>query len=595
MEVSQQSSLARANLLIILVGAVVQGWALFGLYHATKYQHWPATNSSWLIALYTLAILLPTTVQLLAEHNRKEAHWLYVLLISVALFYFGWHQGTSVIDTSSSRYQNGDTFFPFSFIVTVFWLILLPFVQTRLTTGQWAVNYPLLFSSAWRNQLMLAEAMLFTGLFWLLLFLWQSLFAMLGIHFFRELFSEPIFIYPVTSIVFGVALYLIGSIERWTALVLEQILNVLKWLTTVAGVILTLFTVALIFKLPSMIATNQKAIDAAWLLWLVAVVVLFLNAAYRDGTNSRPYPAWLARPLQWIVPLTIVIALTACYALCIRTQRYGLTVERVWAFIVAGTALIYAIGYSLSAFSRNEWLPSIARVNVIAAIVLIFVIGTALTPALSPYRLAANSQFRMAQQTADAIDSRNQRNSPFHYLRFDAGLYGRKKLQELTELQNHPRAEQIHALAKAALAENDSWSQQSHTTADVAAVVAKLDVYPVGRSLETGLHDVLIADLSKTGIVYPFQHLETQEAVGVFVDLNGDATDEFVLQAANNGLVYQQQSGQWQRVAWTRPQEHSASYENLANALKAGNLSTKTPSWRELLIGEHVYMVSDHL
>jgi hypothetical protein len=30
--------------------------------------------------------------------------------------------------------------------------------------------------------------------------------------------------------------------------------------------------------------TGQKAIGAAWLLWLVAVVVLLLNAAYRDGT-----------------------------------------------------------------------------------------------------------------------------------------------------------------------------------------------------------------------------------------------------------------------------------------------------------------------
>lgn len=37
---------------------------------------------------------------------------------------------------------------------------------------------------------------------------------MLGIRFFKELFQEPIFVYPVTSLTFGIALYLIGSLDR---------------------------------------------------------------------------------------------------------------------------------------------------------------------------------------------------------------------------------------------------------------------------------------------------------------------------------------------------------------------------------------------
>ena len=163
---------------------------------------------------------------------------------------------------------------------------------------------------------MLAEAALFTGLFWLLLFLWQMLFHMLGIDYFRELFEEPIFIYPVTSLTFGCALHLIGSIERLTAVVLEQILNVLKWLGLLAGVILAFFTIALVFKLPGLLFTGQKAIGAAWLLWLTAVVVLLLNAAYPDnGSVSQPYPKWIAQFLRVVVPLTVVISSTALYAL----------------------------------------------------------------------------------------------------------------------------------------------------------------------------------------------------------------------------------------------------------------------------------------
>ena len=54
------------------------------------------------------------------------------------------------------------------------------------------------------------------GIHWLLLFLWQALFHLLGIDY-RELFEEPVFIYPVTSLTFGCAMHLIGSIDRLRA------------------------------------------------------------------------------------------------------------------------------------------------------------------------------------------------------------------------------------------------------------------------------------------------------------------------------------------------------------------------------------------
>ena len=169
----------------------------------------------------------------------------------------------------------------------------LPFVQARIVAGTWRSSYPMLFSTAWRNKLMLAEAALFTGLFWILLVLWQELFHMLGLNFFRDLFSKPIFIYPVTFLVFGIALHLIGSVDRLTSVLLEQLLNVLKWLSMVAGVLLVIFTFALIFKLPGMISSQDRPISAAWLLWLLACLVLLINAAYRDGTIANPIRASL--------------------------------------------------------------------------------------------------------------------------------------------------------------------------------------------------------------------------------------------------------------------------------------------------------------
>src|SRR5271170_2472713 len=375
MEDEARSSSAKAALPLILMGAVVQGWALYGLHDAIKGHHWPATDQAWLVALYALAVFVPVTAQLLAEHARAAAFWRLLAILGIAFFYFGWHHGASVSAGVTGRPGDSEEYFSLALLLTILWLLALPFAQNRLSAGQWTIQYQSLFANAWRNKLVLAEAALFTGLFWLLLFLWQTLFHMLGIDFFRELFEEPIFVYPVTSLAFGCALHLIGSIERLTSVVLEQLLNVLKWLALLAGVILAFFTIALVFKLPGLLFTGQKAIGAVWLLWLLAVVVLLLNAAYRDGSVAQPYPKWIAQFLRVIVPLTVIISLTALYALLTRTWYYGLTVERVWAFVVAGAALLYSAGYSISAFGRGAWLAGIARVNIIVALALIAVIS----------------------------------------------------------------------------------------------------------------------------------------------------------------------------------------------------------------------------
>ena len=39
----------------------------------------------------------------------------------------------------------------------------------------------------------------------------------------------------------------------------------------------------------------------------------------------------------------------------VRERQYGLTVERVWGFIVAAAALMYSIGYSIAAVGKARW------------------------------------------------------------------------------------------------------------------------------------------------------------------------------------------------------------------------------------------------
>jgi hypothetical protein len=577
---------------LILVAAVIQGWALYALHRAIVQHGWPATDARWLLSLYAVVVFVPVSVELLAEHARSRVLWRLLAPLALAWFGFGWHHGAAVSDLPAERFASSGECFPLAFELTVLWLLVLPFSQVRLASGRWSVDYRSLFTYAWRNKITLGEAALFTGLLWLLLFLWQSLFHMLGIDFFRELFREPLFFYPVTSIAFGCALHLIGSIETLVSAVLEQILNVLKWLALVAGALLALFTLALLPRLPGLVFTGQKALGAAWLLWLVAVMVLLLNAAYRDGTVERPYPRSLALALRLVVPLTIIVSLTAIYALMVRSQHYGLTVERVWALIVAGAALLYSCGYALAALGRGPWLAGIARVNVMVAVALIAVIAAALTPVLSPYRLAAASQYRRALAAPSSADTEGPRGeTPFHYLRFDSGGYGRARLRHLTQLKDGPNAARVRELAAAALAQQSPW--QGEPRLDVEQLVKALPVYPAGRSLQAPLSAALVAELHRPENSLVYQSATRHSLAGLYVDLNGDGTDEFVLLSGGvgDGLLFESHAGEWRLAGNIRTRWAAGAWPGVLADLDKGNLAARPSPWKNLWVGAREYRV----
>ena len=298
--------------------------------------------------------------------------------------------------------------------------LLLPFVQSALTRGALRPRYQDLFHFAWRNALLAALGGVFTGVFWLLLVLWGGLFQMIGIDFFHELFESARFAIPATAVAVGVGLQLAGSVERLQTALRQQLLAMLKWLAPLAILILVLFTGALLAKSPELFAEQRRAISAAWLLWLVALTVTLLNAAYQDGNEPSPYPRWLGAAIRCASLLLLPVALLAVYALGVRIDAYGLTVPRAWGLLVAAIALAYAAGYAWAALRKGAWMAGVGTVNVAVALFSIVMLTLVLTPLLSPERLAAASQYRrvLADPESDAYAD----------LRFRTGRYGRERL-----------------------------------------------------------------------------------------------------------------------------------------------------------------------
>jgi len=532
----------RRRLIVILSLAVLQGLALFGLQRAAEHDVWPATQLAAIVPFYLLVTFLPLTTQLLARFIDQRRLWWSLGGIAVALGVFGWHFAVSVapepkFDTAAElAFQ---TVAP----LVVLWLIAVAFLRAQLESRSNSPNYRALFAAAWRNKLTLLEAGIFVGVFWALLALCAALFASIGIRFFVELFSKPLFIYLATAIAWGLALNLIGSIDRMVDVALVQVLSLFKWLAPVAGLIVISFAFALMPELGGLLARGERALDAVWLLWLVAVTILLINAAYQDGTGPRPYGAKLSVFMRVVPPLLLLIALTATYALYVRVDAFGLTVGRFWGLVTAGVGVAHAAAATVAALRSGPWLGFTSTTNPLLAAALVVVLTLALTPVLSPYRLSASSQQGMALRPT----APGQVDGALSYLRFNAGGYGRRALQVLAERQGDATTDTLAVAAQRMLEQQYPTFPGYPTSAsefDFDAWWSEVRVYPADRPVPAELLTVLRSAGPRP--VYP----GLPPAFALWVDVVGGPEPELFVSLSNYQYeLYSLEGTDWRQAS----------------------------------------------
>ena len=528
----------------VLLIALLQGLALYGLHRAQLADHWPATDPAWLLPLYGLAVLLPLTAHLMAVHLRERQCWVLLAGVAVVVALTGWQAGLHEVRDVYGATRTA-LIVQWALPLGLLWCIALPFLRLRLTQGRWWPDYPALFSTTWRTLLGLIEAVVFTGLFWILLMLWQTLFAMLGIDFFRELFHKPEFIYPVTAIVFGAAVYLVGNIDRLVDAVLVQVLGLLQWLLPLAALILVLFTLALLPRLPALLANAQRPLSAGLMLWQVVLTVLLLNAAWRDGRQAQTWWPWLRQGLRGVPLLLTVVAAAALYALCLRIADVGLTVSRYWGLVVALGALAYAVSYSVAALRRGPWLAGIGTANRVIALALALVLALSVSPLLSPMRLAAASQLTRAKAatTAKGVEG------PLKALGQDLGGYGARALQAYIDSRpvDDPAGLRRLALDQQAampVAKTQSPPPKVETFDDwLASLKAHGRLMP-----PESLQQALRADFEATAQGKSQGHALPRQPVGFWADVDGDGRQDLVIVPGwNSGVrVYRATAEGWQ-------------------------------------------------
>lgn len=507
--------------------ALLQALILWALHASITRGTWPSTNPAWLLALYPIAVLAPLTLLLLWAHRQAGLLWSVVGAWSTFMLLAGLAAFAPLEAPLTEDVLDDNLVAMFYLPAFLAWGLALPILRARLESGRWHPPYTELFRASWRSYLSLAEAALFTGIFWALLGLWAALFDTLGNDFFVELFTDPRFFYPATTLAFAAAIQFIGQGDRLVDGLLDQLLGLLKWLAPLAGVIVVAFTLAALPKLPQLLSSGERVLNSAVLLALVVATILLLNAAYRDGSTEPGYGRFIRQALRIVPVLLCVVAATALYSLTVRTLEMGLTPARFWGLLVATFALLYALGYTYAATAASPWFADLQRVNFVLAVGMILVLLATLTPLADPQRLSIAHQLARFESHVDA----QRRAQALSYLRFDAGERGRASLREWVA-EHGERGEEGAGLDAArqilSLTSRPARIDPLATPDRYRVWRNKLRIVPEGHAVPAELEAVLERE---------FQRVPSRvDPVGVgaapllnFVDLDGDGDEEAML------------------------------------------------------------------
>ncbi len=429
---------------------------------------------------------------------------------------------------------------------------------------QWLAPYPTYFDQAWKRGVQLVLALLFTGLFWGILWLGATLLNFIGFHWLRDLLQIDWFGLPATGVAMACAVQLGDVQDKLLTNVRALVLSVLSWLLPVIAAIGVLFLASLCASgLEPLWKTKAASVT---LLGACIAFVLLINAAYQQGDAERSVHVVMKWAARLGCGLLLIFAALAAYSLWLRVGQYGLTTERVMAGAGVIIALLFGLGYTVAAALPGRWLAALERVNIAMAFVEILIFLGLLTPVADPARLGAADQVARLHAKHVQLDQFD-----WEQLRFQTGRYGRDALKALAK--SSPDAK-IRAKATAVLAEDAASTLKTLPADDMARLKV---VSPAAGALPTTFDGKAL----ETGGLRECVREVGFDCTAALVDLNGDGVAEVAVRNGNDVTIFRHQADGWRPVAM------AAQYLNDdgVKAFDAGQVTTKPHTWSDLDVG----------
>lgn len=567
----------------LLLAAIVCGGLLLVAHEAM------AEKAAWFAGglvrtLWFSLALAPTLLALLTAQRltRSLAGWLGAYTVLIA--YLGWYAGRAL---APLHVEAAPVLLPYVWVLIASGHVIAAWMSCALA-GQ-GYGYARLFEAAWRHTSTLVQVLVYVGAFWLLLFLWAALFKALQVPFFADLFGEPRFIYPVTSLMAGFGFVIARTRSSIGDAVHLRVLSLWRGLMPLAATLALAFAAALLVQGVQPLWDTRHATQL--LLSLVVALVVLANAYYGKGSEAPPHPL-VRRLAQLALLLLPLFAGLAAWALALRWQQYGVSLDRLWAGLSVGVASLYALGYAVAAARREgPFLAGIAPVNRAASLMGATLLLLTQTGVLD-FRAITAHALRERALTLDADDLR--------YLRWELGSPGVTALQAVQQARAASQPESAAAIGRLLAQE------RRHAAPDAATTTAARVLFRQPPGATAPPQALLDAVQQQSPAEVFTDPLDTREGAAQWLfelPLDDAPPGEWLrlmLPAAKAPQhqplmleVFQWRQGAWQlshrRHEWLDAPEWAA----LEAALQAGEVQTVMPAYQDVLIGQRRVLIGE--
>lgn len=559
------------NVMILL--SLLQGLALLLLWRAVPDQTWPATMPAINFPLWAVALVAPTLLLFCLERGNAARLAVPVGLVTALLAllatYVGWQA------TPHGAFPVGSLVFTAAVALLVAGYKVLMYLQPYVARRPW--TYDVLFAWSWRNFMVGALSAALAGAVGAVLFLWATLFHVIGIEFFRDLFSQDWFLFPVLSLAFGLGVFIFRSLIHLIDRITELLEGLMRLLLPLVLTVEVLFLATLPFT--GLAPLWDTGHGTRLLLALNAVALFFVNGVYQTGAHT-PYPPVVHRLLAPGIVLLPVVSALALFGMYLRVDQHGWTVERCWGTAVAVLLAMFSVGYAWGVIRRRwDWPLSLARTNTVLGWVVTGLMLAAHSPLLDFRRISTASQF--ARVEAGALELRV---FDFHYARRHLARPAHLKMQALAESLDDSDPE----LAQTIRDPTRLQGEDAHAGRVFwERVVYRPEPFEVPAELRS---------LAETSVWAPTILDGRNVIVLVRVDLNDDGDTEYVVIAEDetgyrSGRVLYRDAEAWRRGSLTTRKSGPEQPEE-ASDLRSDPIGTADPPFRDLTIGELTFGVN---
>lgn len=579
---AQAQPILRRRLVLFAALGLAQGGALVVLLlDAVK----SSVGEDVVLAARLMLTVATVLFMLTVQDGRWRAASIFAVAVAspVALLYL-WAEIRFGVPYSTFE----EVMFPAVIAAAVIAGVALPLFQRWLTERRLPFPYPAFFDDACRNVIAVAASGLFLGVAWLLLWLWASLFELVNVSFFKNLFGSTEFALPFSGMTVGLSLAVLREHARILRSIHDLSLALFAMLAPVLAVAAILFLAFLPFTgLTPLWDTGH----ATGVLLVVAFgAIFFVNAGIRgtaEGAPSRPMTVLLGVNLFFLP----VFAGLAVYATALRVGQYGLTPDRVYALVFGGCAGLWTFAYAYAvARWRLAWTDEVLRYNPTLGVMTALVALAVLTPILDPYALSTRTQVdrlvsgRVAPEAFD-----------FGLLKFKLGAPGRAALAQIRADSSLPQRAAIDRQL-AILDRSDKywrWRTNAHSQRvseiDAQRVFGSFVRWPADHVVEQEFVDYLLA--SKRGLIKDCASKSQAICALLAADLTDDAATEYVfvrryLRDSLRAYAFRRRGSSWHEYdQWfTRGTAAAETWD----AIRRGSVAVVPPGHRVLRLGDRV-------